>query len=138
MLIIGLVAGMIIVSFIIGACFVPFPFKFDYGDSASCPYDTYSPEDFSMSTCKNVYRDVTPQGEQYYWVGRMSGLTKLNQLLVLYLVIQEKDISLSSFSVKLKLWVRARESLRGENKLLVNGDLLEKKIECVSPFLFYY
>ena len=104
---------------------------YDYGDSMSCPYDTSSPGDFSIKACKSLYHDSTPDAENWYWIGRMSDLDKLNQLLVLYLVVQQKTSTISKFDLNLQLWVRARKSESGDNDLLVNGDAIQCRIECV-------
>jgi len=110
---------------------VRYPFIYDYGDSMTCPYDTFSPEDFSMKACKNLYYDATPEGGVWYWVGRVSDLSKLNQVLALYLVVQAKEPQVSKFDLSMKLWVRARHSGKGHENILSNGDLLHRTIDCV-------
>ena len=127
----GIISGIIILLFIICAALVKYPFIYDYGDSMTCPYDTHDADDFSLRACKSMYKDITPDGEIWYWVGRMSNLSKLNQLLAVYLVVQQKEAYISKFSLSLKLWVRARNSELGKNNVLSNGEFLQRTIECV-------
>ncbi len=136
--VIGIIAGVIIILFIIGAALIEFPFTYDYGDSMSCPFDTSSADDFSSSSCKTLYHDYTPEGESWYWIGRMSDLSKLNQILVLYLAVQQRSVTISKFKLRLRLWVRARNSERDGNTILVNGDEITRTIDCVPSLGLYW
>jgi len=133
-IIIGSIFGLLVVAFVIAGILVGSPFMYNYGDSTTCQYTAYDNSAFSLNSCKNLYNDSTSDGEIWFWVGRMSGLSKLNQILVVYLLPYQNEVNLSKFSLTFKLWVRARRSKYGQNNLLLNGDSIDREIECVISY----
>eukprot|EP00826_Nyctotherus_ovalis_P008424 TRINITY_DN12183_c0_g1_i1.p1 TRINITY_DN12183_c0_g1~~TRINITY_DN12183_c0_g1_i1.p1 ORF type:complete len:143 (-),score=35.73 TRINITY_DN12183_c0_g1_i1:1075-1503(-) len=131
--VIGLVFILLVAAFIISGILVGSPFIYNYGDSTTCQYTAYDDSVFSLNSCKNLYNDFTSDGEIWFWVGRMSGLSKLNQILFVYLLPYQNRANPSKFSLTFKLWVRARKSEYGKNDLLLNGDSIDREIECVLP-----
>lgn len=62
----------------------------------------------------------------------MSKLNKLNQILALYLVMQDNSGGVSKFNVNTMLWARAQDQNAGYSVSLVNGDQQQLTIECVN------
>ena len=65
-----------------------YPFQYFYGNTVTCESKVDSAEDFEPDNCHNLYQT----DDNIFWAGRLKGLEKMNQLLVLYVFgYQDED-----------------------------------------------